>query len=96
MLFSGYIQSMCGNGHLFETDPYQDLITICPCCGKDIILANLVDNTNGLHDGRIEFEMIKEKYYKMGIYPREAIYRIPMQKELDSIQDKRVLINKVE
>lgn len=50
MLFEGYFQKLCENGHLTHEDVYATESNICPRCGGEFVYTNLVDTTNGSYD----------------------------------------------
>ena len=54
MSFEGYYQIVCENGHQFTKDAYDfgDATEAkCPFCKEDAVWWNLVDVTNGSHEG---------------------------------------------
>lgn len=65
MSYEGYVQKICGNGHYFRVDAYDDCsgpwadgekpgADNCPVCGKEAVWRNSVDETNGENYGFID------------------------------------------
>lgn len=56
MSFEGRWQNICGNGHYYERDVYymEPREDDCPYCGDACAWSNLIDDTNGEEDGKIE------------------------------------------
>lgn len=93
MSYEGYDQCLCGNGHLFEQDCYNE----CNCdCGSPTHFLNSVDNTNGDDVGIIlssdwkKFLISEEKSQTCNLghvhVTHRAIYRIPKADELVGIR----------
>lgn len=61
MSYEGYVQIICVNGHLYEQDYYSSQEK-CTCGAKEEY-RNYVNNTNGDHVGRKEFQQYQERKY---------------------------------
>lgn len=86
MLYSGFEQNICVNGHRYDTDIYADAQN-CPHCGAKAGYSNGVDTTNG--DDRYRIPTVafakflispaKTKVCNLGHLHtiEEAVYRVP-------------------
>lgn len=96
MSYEGFEQHFCENGHLYVTDDsFGEKAPDCTYCGAKSSIVNRVDDTNCDEYGFIPFSLLKSLIIKNEVACRcpcghsheiRAIYRIPSQKEIESLR----------
>ncbi len=86
MSYEGYTQYICGNGHYWDVDVYDDTTSnaCCPDCESEYVWENSVDLTNGSYDidgnrmdGYIELEIVNQEKCEHCDSILSTVYKIP-------------------
>lgn len=95
MSYEGYCQSLCKNGHLSNSDPFQSE-DVCPSCQEEIVWSNSVDETNCNGVGYIPMDQFKIKDVVVETcnlghthITKEAVYRFPSAQETEEARTYR-------
>jgi hypothetical protein len=95
MSYEGYEEALCKNGHRYFFGAFEENAR-CPYCGADCAWSNSVDTTNCNKDGKlsekgwnyllISLEEIQTCNLGHKHVTKEAVYRIPKHREMDSFR----------
>ncbi len=82
MSFEGRYQQWCKNGHYQEYDVYEIDAEkmICSLCGAKIVFQNMIDDTNGGEQGKIEVVVLSLTHCPQCGHITEEICEIPRKR----------------
>lgn len=85
MSFEGYEQRLCANGHYESFDVYAFMSSDDLCeCRAPFVWFNIVDQTNGPDEGRIELEVATPPRYETSCGSQAMTARVTYKIPTDS------------